>query len=112
LVGQQALRWYWDQYVPDPTARSAPEVTPLEASDLSGMPPTVLITAEYSPARSGAEAYAERLRDAGVDVNAQRYERQIHDFFVLLRLPLGERAFQQVIKAVRARWARPARITA
>ncbi len=110
-VGPSALRWYWDQYVPDPTARAAAGVTPLEASDLSELPPTVIVTAEYSPARVGAETYAQRLRDAGVDVDEQMYEGQVHNFAVVLSIPLGERVFQQVIRTVRGRWARARRNT-
>jgi acetyl esterase len=108
-VGPSALRWYWDQYVPDPTARAAAAVTPLEAGDLSGLPPAVIVTAEYSPARFGAEMYAQRLREAGVDVEEKLYEGQVHNFAVVLSMPMGERVFQQVIRTVRGRWMRARR---
>ena len=52
--------------------------------------------------RDEGEAYAERLREAGVPVNFQQYEGQTHGFFTLLVLHGSERGFQQVVKAVRA----------
>jgi acetyl esterase len=107
-VGPATLKWYWDQYLPYSAVRHMPEAAPLHTADLSGLPPALIVTAEYSPARPGAEAYAQRLREAGVEVDTQMYERQLHGFFVLLRLPLGERAFQKVINAIRLRWARAA----
>lgn len=105
-LGPEAVEWFWEQYLPDLTARSEPASSPLGATDLSDLPPAVVVTAEHSPVRAGGEAYAQRLQDAGVTVNAQRYDGQIHGFFTLLMLPQGEKAFQQVIKAVRAYCAR------
>jgi acetyl esterase len=109
-IDAAALRWAWDQYVPVPAGRTSPAVSPLHAADLSGLPPAVIVIAEHSPARAGAEGYAARLADAGVTVDAQTHEAQAHGFFMVLALPRGEKAFQQVIKAIRAYCARSTRI--
>jgi len=109
-IDAAALRWFWDHYVPVCADRATPAVSPLHADDLSGLPAAVIVAAEHSPARAGAEAYAARLADAGVTVDAQTHEAQAHGFFMVLALPRGEKAFQQVIKAIRAYCARSTRV--
>ena len=61
-----------------------------------------MLTAEHDVLRDEGEAYAERLREAGVPVDFRRHEGQTHGFFTLLLLPGSERGFQHVVKAVRA----------
>lgn len=65
-------------YLPDPADEQNPYAAPLFAPDLSGLPPARILTAEYDPLRDGAERYAERLRDAGVDVTVTRHAGQVH----------------------------------
>jgi acetyl esterase len=101
-VDSETMRWRWDQYLPDATSRSEPEASPLRATTLEGLPPAVVVIPDLSPSSAGAEVYAQRLRDAGVAVNAVRYRDQVHGFFTLLVLREGERAFQQVIRGLRA----------
>ena len=102
LLTREAMVWFWDHYAPDAGRRLEADASPLRAADLAGLPPAVVLTAEYDVLRDEGEAYAERLREAGVPVNFQRYEGQTHGFFTLLVLHGSERGFQQVVKAVRA----------
>lgn len=102
LLTREAMVWFWDHYAPDASRRAEADASPLRADDLSGLPPAVVLTAEHDVLRDEGEAYAERLREAGVAVNFMRHEGQMHGFFTLLLLPGSERGFQQVVKAVRA----------
>jgi acetyl esterase len=91
------MRWFWDSYLPDETARENPEVSPLRAPDLSGLPPAIVLTAGYDPLRDEGLAYADRLRDAGVPVTRHHYDDMIHAFFSLINLlKSGNEAVEQV----------------
>jgi len=74
------MRFFWDAYVPDPSAREDPRVSPLRASSFAHLPPSLVVTAEYDPLRDEGVAYAERLAADGVPVEAYTYPGQIHSF--------------------------------
>ena len=101
LLTRDSMIWFFDHYIPEVERRTEPDASPLYADDLSGLPPAVVLTAEHDPLRDEGEEYAQRLMDAGVDVDLQRHKGQMHAFFALLMLPGSERGFQQVVKAIR-----------
>ena len=77
------IRFFNSQWVPDPARWSDPGVSPLHAPDLSGLPGALIITAEHDPLRDESEAYASRLRDAGIKVELRREPGLIHNFMML-----------------------------
>lgn len=84
-LSREAMKWFWDQYLPDKAARKQPLASPLRASEdqLSGLPPAVVITDECDVLRDEGEAYAQKLMDSGVKVTAIRCLGIIHDFVML-----------------------------
>jgi acetyl esterase len=74
------MRWFWDQYVADSKQGAEAYASPLRAVNLAHLPPGLCITAEYDPLRDEGEAYAARLREAGVDVRTSRYDGMFHGF--------------------------------
>jgi len=81
----EGMAWFWDAYVPDVERRSEPFASPLRASDeqLRGLPPAFVIVDEADVLRDEGEAYAARLRAAGVPVTTVRYDGITHDFMML-----------------------------
>jgi acetyl esterase len=81
----EGMKWFWNAYCPDVERRSEPYASPLRARDeqLAGLPPAFLIVDEADVLRDEGEAYAARLRAAGVAVTAVRYDGITHDFMML-----------------------------
>ena len=81
----KAMAWFWDAYAPEVERRAEPYASPLRASDeqLAGVPPAFVIVDEADVLRDEGEAYAARLRAAGVAVTTVRYDGAIHDFMML-----------------------------
>ncbi|MGW0229916.1 alpha/beta hydrolase [Actinopolymorpha singaporensis] len=85
FLRRDAMRWAWDQYTTDEEERSLITVSPLRArlDDLRDLPPALVITAEADVLRDEGEAFAVKLRRAGVPTTAARYAGTIHDFVLL-----------------------------
>lgn len=79
------VRWSFNNYVPAGQSLEDPYLLPLAASDLSGLAPTVLFTAEFDPLRDEGIAFARRLSTAGVTVEHIHVEDQTHGFLLLDR---------------------------
>lgn len=90
---------YFDLYVPDPEQRRDRLVAPLEASDLTGQPRTLLITAELDLLRDEGEAYGRALEEAGNAVRMHRVDGALHGFIVLPRFSRSLREAYEVINA-------------
>ncbi len=79
---RDGMKWSWDQYTTDPVQRAQVTASPLRATldTLRGLPPTVVITGEADVLRDEGEAFAGRLREAGVPVSAVRFGGIVHGF--------------------------------
>ncbi|MGV9358863.1 alpha/beta hydrolase [Streptomyces misionensis] len=85
FLRRDGMQWFWDQYTTDEAERAQITASPLRATteQLTGLPPALVITAEADVLRDEGEAYAGKLRRAGVPVTAVRYSGVIHDFVML-----------------------------
>ncbi|MEV4160030.1 alpha/beta hydrolase [Nonomuraea dietziae] len=85
FLRRDGMQWFWDQYTTDEAHRAEITASPLRATteELTGLPPALVITAEADVLRDEGEAYANKLRAAGVPVTAVRYQGIIHDFVML-----------------------------
>ncbi|MGW2227106.1 alpha/beta hydrolase [Streptomyces formicae] len=106
LFNDKSVQWYWDNYLASPDDGTDPRVSPLRAPDHTGLPPALVITAEYDPLRDEGEQYAERLRASGVRVEATRYPGVAHGFFAMAgTLDAGRRAIEQAATYLRTAFA-------
>lgn len=98
FLRRDAMQWFWNQYTTHPKERAQITASPLRASlqQLAGLPQALVITGEADVLRDEGEAYANKLRAAGVPVTAVRYQGITHDF-VMLNTLRGTHAAQAAI---------------
>ena len=85
VLTREAMRWFWRHYLARDEQGREPLASPLMAPSLAGLPPALVITAACDPLRDEGEAYAARLRDAGVPVTLTRYDGMFHGFIRMTR---------------------------
>lgn len=108
FLTRNMMTWFWDNYTHDANARREIYASPLQASveQLTGLPPTLIQTAEFDVLRDEAEAYGRKLDAAGVAVKTVRYNGMIHDFGllnVLSEVPAVRSALEQAAQELRQR---------
>ncbi len=100
----EGLAWFWNSYLTAEESRSEILVSPLQATlaDLEGLPPALVIVDENDVLRDQGEAYADKLRDAGVPTTSVRFNGTIHDFMRLNALRDSESTRAAISLAVAA----------
>lgn len=107
MLSTAAMRMCWDYYLPDPQAGNEPYASPLRAHDLSRLPQTTVITAEYDPLRDDGETFAARLAAAGVTTRLVRLPGMIHAALHMDGIaPAAHRAVDEAGAALRDAFAR------
>ncbi|MFB0614402.1 alpha/beta hydrolase [Streptomyces sp. AGS-58] len=103
FLRRDGMQWFWDQYTTDEAERAQITASPLRATteQLTGLPPALVITGEADVLRDEGEAYANKLREAGVPVTAVRFQGIIHDFVMLNALRGTHAATAAIDLAVR-----------
>ena len=101
LLTRADMDWFWEQYLPTPADGAEPDASPLRAADLGDLPPATVVTCGFDPLGAEGVAYADRLRDAGVDVEHAHHPRMAHGFLSLARsIDAADRALDRVASAV------------
>lgn len=84
LLTAADMRWFYGHYLRTPADATDPLASPLQARRFDALPPAFVLTAEFDPLRDEGEAYATRLREAGIPVELRRYDGMIHGFVPML----------------------------
>jgi acetyl esterase len=101
------MPWFWHHYLEHESQGREPYASPMQATDLSGLPPATVLTAEFDPLRDEGEAYARRLLNAGVPVFAKRYDGVTHEFFGLAGVvPTAKKAVEDAATALKEAFVR------
>jgi acetyl esterase len=102
LLSRAMMAWFRDHYLEREAQREDPRCSPLAAGDFAGLPPTLVISAEYDPLRDEGAAYAQALAAAGVDARVSCYDGMIHTFTSLYPyLDRGRAALDEVSASLR-----------
>lgn len=101
VLEKRSMEWFYQHYAGNDANIDDARLFPLQAQDLSGLPPALIVTAEYDPLRDEGEAYGRALQAAGVPTDSWRYDGMIHAFFDMGRWSVGA---QQAIDESTARF--------
>ncbi|MBA2546371.1 MAG: alpha/beta hydrolase [Solirubrobacterales bacterium] len=102
------MHWYLGHYASDVSDLRDPDLAPLRAEDLSGLPPAYVATAELDPLRDDGTAYAGRLRAAGVSVRLEDWPGTIHGFLLMRAVtPAADELIASIVRFLSESWARP-----
>ncbi|WP_276299623.1 alpha/beta hydrolase [Halorussus lipolyticus] len=96
FITEPDLQWSWDNYLENEIDGMSPYASPLQANDLSDLPPATLITAEFDPLKDEGVEYGERLESAGVEVEHSHYDEMVHSFFTNVAEPRVEQAWDAI----------------
>lgn len=103
FLTRESMDWFVGHYLGADTDPKDPSVSPLFVDDLRGVSAANVITAEFDPLRDEGEAYATRLRDAGVAVDLRRYDGMVHGFFQMGSVtPVADAAINDAASKLRA----------
>lgn len=102
MLTKASMEWYWEQYLKTDIDATNPYAAPIVATNLSGLPAALVITAEFDPLCDEGEAYGQRLQAAGVATTCTRYDGMIHGFFGMAGvLDKGKQAIAEASEALR-----------
>lgn len=101
-LSRKLMEWFWDAYTTDPEQRAEITASPNRATpeQLTGLPPALLVVDEADVLRDEGEAYAAKLRAAGVPVTTVRYDGTVHDFMMLNSLSQSKATRAAIDQAV------------
>jgi len=103
FLTRDMMRWFWSCYLTTPRDGANTLASVLRARGLAGLPPATVVTAEFDPLRDEGEAYADRLRAAGVPVAGRRYLGMIHGFSTMpFATPMADRSIADIAQDLRA----------
>jgi acetyl esterase len=103
LLTADTMDWFIGNYLGGAADPKDSRLSPLFTDTLQGVAPALVITAEFDPLRDEGKAYADRLRDAGVDVELRRFDGQVHSFFTLSTItPAANEAMTLATERVKA----------
>lgn len=109
VLTRAAMRFYWQTYLADPSQADDQRASPLRAASHAGLPPALIITAEFDPLRDEGRAYASRLQAAGTFAELRDYAGMVHGFVASAGvIDIGKQAVQDAAAALRAAFANAA----
>lgn len=106
LLSREDMAWFWGHYIADIDQRQQSDASPLAAKDLGGVPPAVVLTAEFDVLREEGQAYADRLAQAGITVIERCFSGQMHGFVTLPALRASGDALDWLSDQIKP-WLKP-----